>query len=215
MKKRNLIISVSLILLSIIYTFLVKNVDVQSIGVNGTNIGFATINKFVFENVGVHMMCYRITEWLGVIPILSVFVYAVLGMVQLIKRKSLFKVDKEIIILGIFYVLVAGVYVFFEKVVINYRPVLLDGILEASYPSSHTLISTCFCISAILINKRLFSGKYTKYINAFLAIVCVLIVVGRLVSGVHWFSDIVGGLIISSTLLVSFYSVLNLINKKN
>ena len=144
------------------------------------------------------MTLYKITEILGIIPILIALMYAVIGLIQVIDRKSL-KVDKELIALGILYIIVILIYVFFEKCIINYRPVLIDGILEASYPSSHTLLSICICGSALLINKNLFNNKKIyKYINI---ISIVLIVLGRLLSGVHWASDIIGSIIISITLL--------------
>ena len=108
------------ITLFIMWTLAVVSVDVKPVGANETNIGFATVNGFVFENIGVNMIWYHITDWLGLMPIFMAMVYSLLGLVQLIKRKSLFKVDKEIIILGLFYVVVISIYIFFEKVIVNY-----------------------------------------------------------------------------------------------
>lgn len=199
--KKNILICVLLVLISIIYTILVKYVDTSIIGPNGSVVGFSSLNSFVFNLTGNNMTLYKITEILGIIPILIALMYAVIGLIQVIDRKSL-KVDKELIALGILYVVVILIYVFFEKCIINYRPVLIDGILEASYPSSHTLLSICICGSALLINKYLFNNKKIyKYINIVSIISMVLIVLGRLLSGVHWASDIIGSIIISITLL--------------
>lgn len=199
--KKNILICILLVLLSIIYTILVKCVDTSIIGPNGSVVGFSSLNSFVFNLTGNNMTLYKITEILGIIPILIALMYAVIGLIQVIDRKSL-KVDKELIALGILYVVVILIYVFFEKCIINYRPVLIDGILEASYPSSHTLLSICICGSALLINKYLFNNKKIyKYINIVSIISMVLIVLGRLLSGVHWASDIIGSIIISITLL--------------
>lgn len=199
--KKNILICVLLVLLSIIYTLLVKYVDTSTIGPNGSVVGFSSLNSFVFNLTGNNMTLYKITEILGIIPILIALMYAVIGLIQVIDRKSL-KVDKELIALGILYIIVILIYVFFEKCIINYRPVLIDGILEASYPSSHTLLSICICGSALLINKYLFNNKKIyKYINIISIISMVLIVIGRLLSGVHWASDIIGSIIISITLL--------------
>ena len=199
--KKNILICILLVLLSIIYTLLVKYVDTSTIGPNGSVVGFSSLNSFVFNLTGNNMTLYKITEILGIIPILIALMYAVIGLIQVIDRKSL-KVDKELIALGILYVVVILIYVFFEKCIINYRPVLIDGILEASYPSSHTLLSICICGSALLINKYLFNNKKIyKYINIISIISMVLIVLGRLLSGVHWASDIIGSIIISITLL--------------
>ena len=199
--KKNILICVLLVLISIIYTLLVKYVDTSTIGPNGSVVGFSSLNSFVFNLTGNNMTLYKITEILGIIPILIALMYAVIGLIQVIDRKSL-KVDKELIALGILYVVVILIYVFFEKCIINYRPVLIDGIFEASYPSSHTLLSICICGSALLINKYLFNNKKIyKYINIISIISMVLIVLGRLLSGVHWASDIIGSIIISITLL--------------
>lgn len=214
MKKRNIIISIVLIILSVLFTALVKNVDVKPIGPNESMVGFADINKLFHNLIGSNMTIYKVTEVLGYIPIVMALVYVFIGLKQLIKRKSLLKVDKEIYVLALFYVLVVGVYVFFEKFVINYRPILIDGLLEASYPSSHTLMSICLCGSSIIINKKLFKNKFGDIENVFSVILILLIVIGRTVSGVHWFTDILGGIIISSTLLVIFYSIISNIKPK-
>mgnify|MGYP004540853369 FL=1 len=214
MKRRNIIISIVLIILSVLFTVLVKNVDVKPIGPNESMVGFADINKLFHNLIGSNMTIYKITEVLGYIPIVMALVYVFIGLKQLIKRKSLLKVDKEIYVLALFYVLVVGVYVFFEKFIINYRPILIDGLLEASYPSSHTLMSICLCGSSIIINKKLFKNKFGDIENVLSVILILLIVIGRIISGVHWFTDILGGIIISSTLLVIFYSIISSIKPK-
>ena len=114
------------------------------------------MDKFIFDKIGVNMMWYYITDWLGLIPIFIALVYALMGLVQLLKRRSLFKADKDIMVLGLFYIIVIFIYIFFEKVIVNYRPILIDDLLEASYPSSHTLMTLCLCGSSIIVNKKLF-----------------------------------------------------------
>ena len=214
MKKRNIITSITLLILSVVFTLLVKNIDVKAIGPNESLVGFAYINKLFHNLIGSNMAIYKITEIIGLIPLLIAFIYVIIGIKQLITRKSLLKVDKEIYLLGLFYILVLGVYIFFEKVVINYRPVLIDNILEPSYPSSHTLMSICICISSIMINKKLFRNNLADIENIISIIVMVLIIVGRIISGVHWFTDILGGIIISSTLVVLFYTILSSIKPR-
>ena len=88
----------------VIGTFLVLKVDVQPLGVNGTNIGFATINCWFHQLTGVHMEIYTITDWLGLVPIILCMLFGGIGCVQLIKRRSLLKVDYDIIFLGIYYI---------------------------------------------------------------------------------------------------------------
>jgi len=214
-KKRKFLISTILILLAVVFTILVKVVDVKQVGVNGTRIGFATLNQFVFKTTGVNMIWYHITDWLGLVPIFMAMVYSLIGLVQLIKRKSFFKVDKEIIILGLFYVVVISIYIFFEKVIVNYRPILMNGFLEASYPSSHTLMTICFCGSSVIVNKKLFNNKITKLMNMLSLIIILITVIGRLISGVHWFTDIIGGIFISIALIMTLYSLVDVIKKNN
>ena len=214
-KKRNFFISTILILLAVVFTILVKVVDVKQVGVNGTSIGFATVNQFVFESIGVNMIWYHITDWLGLVPIFMAMVYSLLGLVQLIKRKSLFKVDKEIIILGLFYIVVISLYIFFEKVIVNYRPILMNGFLEASYPSSHTLMTISLCGSSIILNKKLLNNKITRVIDVLSLVIILITVIGRLISGVHWFTDIIGGIFISIALLMTLFLIIDVKKKNN
>lgn len=205
-----------LIIISIVFTLLVKYVDVAQIGPMGSSVGFSTVNNFFHNLIGVNMIFYKITDVLGILPILMALGFAGVGVYQLIKRKSVMKVDKEIIAIGVFYVVVVGLYLFFEKVIINYRPTLIDGVLEASYPSSHTLLSLCICGSTILLNKMRFPKiKAAQYESKVALVSMLLILFGRLISGVHWFSDILGGVIISTTLLYAFKVALECINKNN
>ena len=203
MKKK---ISISLLFLFVIFTLSVKIIDVKAVGVNNTEIGFATLNVFIHSFLGVNKSWYNITEFLGVVPIIIVLFFAGIGVYQLIKRKSIFKIDRDILMLGVFYIFVAISYLIFEVVVINYRPILVDGVLEASYPSSHTILAICIIGTAIIqANERIHKNKIKNYVDFILAMIMILIVVGRLLSGVHWFTDIVGGTILSIS-FVMFYS---------
>ena len=203
MKKKNLMICIIFTIVSIVYTLLVKYVDVKEIGPLNTSVGFASINGLFKGLIGNHMFIYKIFELLGLILLLLVVIYGCIGLYQLIKRKSLLKVDKEIIKLGCFYVLMLVVYIIFEKVFINYRPVLMDGELEFSYPSSHTILSLCVGLSSLIVSKKYFNKKYIKKINLITVILMCLVLLTRFISGVHWFSDILGGIIISLTLINS------------
>lgn len=215
MKKKNIIISSCLVFLSILFTILVKNVDVSSIGPNGSRVGFSSINKFFHDLIGVNLFFYKLTDILGYLAILLAVGYAIVGLLQLIKRKSILKIDKQIIVTGIFYVIIVCIYVFFEKVIINYRPTIIDDVLEASYPSSHTLLSLCICGSTILLNKKFYSKiKIAQYENILSYVLMVLILFGRIVSGVHWFTDIIGGVLISITLLYIYNNFIKFLSIK-
>lgn len=217
MKKRRkeILLCGGLFAIAIIYTLLAKYIDVQAIGPNDSLVGFATINNFMFNLTGVNMLWYDITDWWGFVPLFIAFIYAIIGLIQMIKRRSILKVDKEILGLGIYYIIVIGLYIFFETYVINYRPILMDGILEASYPSSRTLLSVCICGSSLIINKYLFKNKnFFKAENIISILSILVIVIGRFISGVHWFTDIIGAILISIALLKAFYIYVKSINKQ-
>lgn len=204
-KKQTLIVGLAAFLLFILWTAAVRFIDVSSIGPNGSSVGFAAFNGWFHRVTGVHMLLYVITDWLGLVPIAFILGFAVLGLVQWIGRKSLVKVDKSLLALGVFYLLVMGLYLFFESYVINYRPVLIDGFLEASYPSSTTLLVMSVIPTAIWqLNGRIRRPRIRKAIFILLTIFMVFMVTARLVSGVHWATDIVGGAVLSLA-LVAFY----------
>ncbi len=153
---------------------------------------------------------------MGVLPFLFVGVYGILGLMDLIKNKSFKTMNKRYIILGLFYVIFAALYVFFEKVAINYRPILKDGILEASYPSTHTLLAICICGTSLLVSKYFLKNKTIRMLFDISAwALLFIIVIARCLSGVHWASDIIGGIIISLTYLSFFKcSLLHLYEKE-
>ena len=139
-KNQNLLTGILLLMGFAAWTFLIQTVDVQPIGPNGSSVGFAALSGWFHQLTGVHWMLYTLTDWLGLVPIAVCLIFAGAGLVQLVRRKSLFRVDLDILLLGVYYVLVIFCYLMFEMVPINYRPILIDGFLEASYPSSTTLL---------------------------------------------------------------------------
>ena len=203
-KKNHRSLYNSLLMLSafVLWTIAVCFVDVRAIGPQGSGVGFATVNAFVHKLTGVHMSLYHITDWLGLVPVFVAMGFALLGLIQWIKRKKLSRVDYSIFVLGGFYIAVMLVYVLFETVTVNYRPVLINGISEASYPSSTTLLVLCVMPTAIMqLGDRIKSITLKKWVSCIITAFIVFMVIGRLVSGVHWFTDIVGGVLLSSGLV--------------
>ena len=181
------------LLLTVILIALVRLVVVAPIGADGTSIGLSHLNQFVFDLFGVNMLWYNITDWLGVAAVLTGFVFAVTGLVQLIKRRSLLKVDREILSLGGLYIVVIGLYLFFENVIINYRPIIMPDNTspEASFPSSHTmLVCVIMGSAAMLINRYIRNKPLNRILRAVCYVIIGVTVVGRLIAGVHWFTDI-------------------------
>lgn len=213
-RKRNFTATGILFALFGLLTLLVLKVDVQPIGPNSSTIGLATINQLIWNLTGENIIWYHITDWLGLAGIFTAFGFAVFGLVQLIKRKSLLKVDPDIYILGAFYILVIVCYCFFEINIVNYRPVLMNGYLEASYPSSHTMIICCLMGTAMLQFKSRIKNKIVlRIVNTISMAIIIVTVIGRLISGVHWFSDIIGGLLLSGALIMLYYSCVEVVKK--
>ena len=212
---RGIIIGAALVLLFVIWTVLIKTVDVQPVGQNGTNIGFSALNVWFHGLTGVHMSIYNITDWLGLVPFFTCICFGLFGLIQLIKRKSLKKVDTDIILLGVYYVIVIAAYFFFEKFPINYRPILIEGIMEASYPSSTTLLVMSVMPTLIFqLNRRSDNKTLKTLISAIVVLFSAFMVIGRLIAGVHWITDIIGGLLLSVGLYIVYSSVVELLDEK-
>ncbi len=205
---RNIIMSVIMTLFSGVFVYLVKTIDVKQIGPNNTSVGFGTINKAYADMIGSNMTIYKLTEIFGLLVFIIVGAYGIIGIYQLFKRKSLFKVDREIIGLGILYVLMISLYLIFDKIAINYRPIIIDGELEPSFPSSHTMLAICTCVSSLMVYKKYVPSKYNYLVIFTTVLLLTLVFLGRTISGVHWISDILGGVIISLTLLTYFYTII-------
>ena len=206
-EKRNLLTGVVFIGAFVLWTVLIQCVDVQAVGQNGTKVGFADFNVWFHQLTGVHMTLYTITDWLGLIPIFICLWFGVLGLLQLIKRRSLLKVDPDILLLGVYYVLVIACYLIFEMIPVGYRPVLIEGRLEASYPSSTTLLVLSVMPTLwFQANRRVSNVMHRKAVAVFAVIFSAFMVIGRLISGVHWATDIIGSVLLSAGLYMLYRS---------
>ena len=206
--KKKLVLGAGLIVAFVLWTVSVRFIDVQPIGPKGSSIGFATLNRLVHELTDVNWYLYTLTDWLGLVPVAVALGFAILGLAQLIGRKSLWKVDHDILALGVFYVSVIAAYVFFETVVINYRPVLIDGYLETSYPSSTTMLVMCVMPTAAMqMSARIKNTVLERCAIITTVAFTAFMLIGRLLSGVHWITDIIGGMLLSGG-LVTMYDAL-------
>ena len=214
-KNQNLLAGTFLLVGFAVWTFLIQMVDVQPIGPNGSSVGFAMLNGWFHQLTGVHWTLYILTDWLGLVPIFVCLIFAGVGFVQLVQRKSLFKVDLDIILLGVYYVLVIFCYLLFEMVPINYRPVLIEGFLEASYPSSTTLLVLSVMPTLYFqAQRRLNPNALRQTICIFSVLFSAFMVIGRLVSGVHWLTDIVGAVLLSSGIFLIYKASVNFLCKR-
>ena len=203
--KIELLIGMGFLGFFVLWTILIQCVDVQAAGPNGTKIGFATFNVWFQKLTDVHMAIYTITDWLGLVPIAICLYFAGTGFIQLLKRKSFFQVDSDILFLGIYYILIVFGYLIFEMIPINYRPILINEILEASYPSSTTLlVLSVMPTLKFQIDRRTENSTIRNAVSAFTMLFSAFMVVGRLFTGVHWATDIIGSALLSAGLFLMY-----------
>ena len=199
--KASLILIGGFILLTAALCF----VDLQPIGPGGSPVGFGTVNELVQKTTGVHFILYALTDWLSLIPLGIALGFGCMGLAQCMKRRSFQKVDRNLIILGIFYLVLIGIYLLFEALKVNYRPILINGVLEASYPSSTTMLAICIMITASRQWEAKIKGEgLKKWLCIFTYGFVLFMVLGRLVSGVHWLTDILGGILLSAGLVLLY-----------
>jgi undecaprenyl-diphosphatase len=87
--------------------------------------------------------------------------------------------------------------------------VLIEGVLEASYPSSTTLLVLCVIPTAVMqLNRRTKSCRLNKLLTRLLTVFSAFMVAGRVLSGVHWLSDIIGGLLLSAGLVLLYAGII-------
>ncbi len=224
MKRRAYFISaLSFLAIFVLYIFLVKKVDVAALGPTKDgitqSIGLSSLNKAYIDSIKEsNFVLYKITDLASLLTLPIGVIFLVIGIYELAKRKNIFKVDANILALGVFYVLMFVTYLLFQFVVINYRPVLIDSEFEASFPSSTTMLSITFFVGTIdQINIYVKNKKLKWGLISFCIAFLLFLVIGRIVSGVHWISDIIGAVIISTALIFIYYylkEIFALINTK-
>ena len=202
--RRGLVTGAALLAAFALWTALVQLVDVRPVGQNGTDVGLAAFNVWFHGLTGVHMVLYAITDWLGLVPAAVCLGFGVMGATQLVRRRSLSAVDPDLLLLGVYYVLIAATYLVFEAFPINYRPIPIDGVMEASYPSSTTLLVLGVMPTLAYQAVRRMKSSLAKGAVASVATFSALVVVGRLVSGVHWATDIVGSVLLAAGLFAMY-----------
>ena len=214
-KKKHLWMGIWFLLVFLLWTALIRSVDMQAAGPTGTKVGFAAINLWFHKLTGVHMTLYTITDWLGLVPIAVCLGFGVVGVFQLIRRKSLIRVDPDILLLGLYYILVILAYLIFEMIPINYRPILINGALEASYPSSTTLlVLSVMPTLKFQIDRRTDKSLVRNVTGLFVIAFSAFVVIGRLIAGVHWATDIIGAIFLSMGLFLLYRYAVDLADRR-
>jgi len=204
-RKRDFFTALGLLGTFALWTALIRIIDVKAIGPQGSAVGFAALNGAFHRLTGVHMSLYVLTDLLSAVPLGIVCGFALLGLVQWVSRRRLSEVDRSLLVLGGFYITVLLAFVFFEVWVINYRPVLIEGVLEASYPSSTTtLVLTVMPTALIQLKSRIRSSRLRRAVLSAGTAFTAFMVIGRVLSGVHWASDIIGGTLLSAGLVLMY-----------
>lgn len=193
----------------VVFTVLVAKVDVCPIGPGQAKVGFGWLNEWVFEWIGVHPGWQKLTEGIGVFAVLTALGLALVGLCQMVGRKSIRKVDSALLALGGCYILLASCYLFFEQVVIHVRPVLVGQEAEAAYPSSHTMLVVCVLEMGMVLFRSWFPHRerLCRWVGAAAWMLAALTAWGRLMSGMHWLTDVIGALLWSAA-LTSLYRAL-------
>lgn len=210
MKLKKFTPSFLLFFVFIVYTLVIKFVDVAPIGPNGSEIGLSSLNGVLANILPYNDFFYSVTKIIALFSFMYIGFFALLGLTQLIKGKSFKKVDPAIYGLGGLYILTVLFYVLFEVLIINYRPIITDGELEASFPSSHTMLAISVLGSAIIY--FIYRFKQKKPFIVANSVLIILMVGGRLLSGVHWLTDIVGGIILGSALVSLYLAYMGVVN---
>ena len=208
-KTNRFALPVGLLAAFALWTAAVCLVDVQPIGPLGSRVGFAALNGWFHNLTGVHLWLYDLTDLLSVVPLGLCAAFGILGLCQWVRRKKLRRVDRDLLLLGSFYLAVAAFFVVFEWFPVNFRPVLIEGRLEASYPSSTTLLVLCVMSTAQMqLRRRLRPGALRRVVCIMIPYFTAFMVLARLLSGVHWLTDILGGAILSAALVTAYGAVL-------
>lgn len=211
--KKQLFLLIGAILVSVIFTVLIKTVDVQPIGPEGSWVGLASINQVVKDTLGFNATIAQVSDYFIAPIIVFAACYIVAAVIQLIKRK---KIDRELIWFGVALILLGVIYIVFEKLTLNFRPVILDDALEASYPSLHTLNAVTLAGCIVLFNRRKLAtsnARAFRILNLAVSMLALFVVLCRALSGVHWLTDIIGGLLFASVIISAYRLLLALPTK--
>lgn len=213
--KKTLYGALSGIMLIIILVFIVllKKVNV---GTNGDkNIGLSKINLAIYNSLGTNKIMDIIsTIILAMAGALALF-FVVIGIIEVVKRKKLEMLDNSIKALALVYVITGWIYLIFDYIlVINYRPTAECISSSPSFPSTHTMLILMIFLTGITVLEGLIKNKKLLYsVEICFGLLGILAIVTRMLSGKHWFTDIIAGILFAIMLYFFHKFIIELLNE--
>ncbi|MBQ3830409.1 MAG: phosphatase PAP2 family protein [Spirochaetales bacterium] len=196
------VLGLAFLVIFLLFTYMVMKYDTAPVGFGGSVIGFSRFNTAFHELFPGDKGCYAASETLGYICLMLAGANAIIAIADFIRHRGIMNMHRRNIITMCYYAVVVAFYVLFEFVVINQRPTEA----EASYPSSHTMLALCVLYSEFVLLG--FAAERNRSWASVFRIVCIVAMLSmiafRLLSGVHWFTDICGGILLSLSLMM-FY----------
>lgn len=174
------------------------------------------MNDAIFDFFGTNKTFDRISDILLVVMLAIVAGFALSGLAQLIKRKKFKKVDSEIVSMIPSLLLLVAIYFLFDKVwVLNYRPILVNGVAEASFPSTHTLIAVTVLGMTMMSLPRYIKNRKQRILIDVLALIAMAAMAFlRVASGMHWMTDVLGGIVFGIDLVLVYGGALRVIKER-
>lgn len=206
------IASAVLLLIFIVFTILVKTVDVQYY-FNNTYVGFYSINSKFGEfvtNFGKYESMSKMSDIILYLSFAYIFVLFIFALIELIKNKSFKKLNMNYYLVLGGYVLTVIFYFVFEVVKVNYSPISPIDNLKPSYPSSHVLLGCMFYLLNTFTAMKLLKPEkewIKPLVFAATGVICLLLIFTRALSSKHWLTDIIASIILVSSLYTLFIGV--------
>lgn len=201
MRRKSLDIIISILwLILLIFTILVSFVDVKIYNVTNTEIGLYSLNKIFLVNSINSNYINIISNGIFLICLLVIILMLLLITFEYFKTK---KINKNNLNFIIHFLIMVLIWIIFDKIlIINYRPILINGNIEGSYPSTHVMVSTFVLLFLSDKLKKIFKNDKIFYIISIGLIIIQSI--SRILLTMHWFTDIIGGLLIGCLLFFTF-----------
>ena len=158
------------------------------------------------------MVWETITNIILILSIILILFFLGLGVYELIKKRSIKKVDPRLTWLPLPLALMTLTYFLFDKVwILNVRP---NGSGEPSFPSTHVMVvTTIFFVVTIILPKYIKNKTTRLIIEIIMAIMISLTAVGRVMSGMHWVADVLGAIVFGFLFSEIYYYIVS--NKKD